>query len=519
MKPSHLTLVSALLMLASCDTRQEQAQQLTATASALFNSGRFYDARTIILKAIGKRDDSTDEWLLLARTELQLGHVPEALTAYSRLLELDATNVEALQYVAELSFQVGQYREAVAAADRVLSLAPTATRPLLVKGLVALDQRHLPDALKNAEAILKLNPNDEYGTVLKARVLAIAHDYAGAVKMIEEHTLPTQRTDASLSTLIEIYRKMGDGKQLIATMAKLAAKRPTDANLSLDYAQTLYRIGDARTARAVLATLIEQHPNDVTLIPTIAHIWVERDPGALSADEVARLSTNRTVTQRIGLATYLIGTGRAVEAEAVLLPVEQTKLTNGPSAEARAIYASLLLDKGDSSGAKAIIDDVLASDTDNRDALLLRARMAQKVGDLTAALNDTQIVVREYPQEERGYSALATLFIAKKDPQRARQIYEDAIRTLPQNIRLTQEYSAFLYKLGDKDRAMDVARSFTLKNPSSVAGWALLERVCGQAANLACQHAAAAGQNDAAASFVPDERPGQSRSRGLFGKL
>jgi predicted Zn-dependent protease len=518
MKNIRPLVLTSFIVLASCLSAQEKAQQLTATAAALFNIGRYGDARTTLLRAIAKRDDSPDEWLLLARTELQLSHPYEALNAYTRLLELEATNPEALQMTGELAFQLGRYREAITAADRMLSLNPGATRAMLVKGLVALDQRHLPEAQAAADAILKISPNDEYAAVLKGRVLAIGHDYAAAVKVIEA-TPEAQRTEASIATLIEIYRSTGDSKQLIATMSQLVSKRPKDTGLNLEYAQTLYKAGENARARSVLMTLINDHPDDYGLVSQVSDLWTESDRDAIGPDDLARIVAHGSTVTRIGVARYLQATGRSSSAEDVLRTPALSGDANALNADARALYATLIFERGDAAGAARLVDALLDTDKSNKDALLLRARMAENRGDLTAALNDLQIVVRDSPQNEQGQIALANLFIARKDLPRARQIYETAIAELPQSLVLLDSYSVFLYQSGDMGRAMSIARNFTLRNPNTSRGWALFSRTCAKAANNACAQYAAAGQKRAAASFEVDERPGRVRSRGLFGKL
>ena len=146
--------VGALLVLASaCSSPQEKAEQEAASANALAAAGNFEAARQAILKAVAARDDQPEQWLLLGRMDLETGRPADALLAYSRVLELDATNIEALQLVAELSFQFGDMREASSAADRVLALDPNATRAILVKGLVALSRKDVPGATAAAESI------------------------------------------------------------------------------------------------------------------------------------------------------------------------------------------------------------------------------------------------------------------------------------------------------------------------------------------------------------------------------
>ncbi len=510
--------VLCLALIAACSTNQEKAEQSESTAKALTEAGDFAAARIAILDAIGQRDDLASQWQLLGRIELETGKPAGALRAYSRVLELDASNVEALQFVAELSFQFGDNKEAVSAADRLLLLEPNAARGMLVKGLVALDRRRANEALSGAESILKINPRDEYGILLKARALAFGKDYSSALKLIEEGVPESQRTEASLATLAELYRTLGDATRLISTMDRQIARRPKDADLKLQLAQVLYKSGNPERARSVLMQVIKDESNNIEVVQEISGIWLANDSAALTPIQLQEIARNGSATVRTGVARYLIGRNRPDLAEPILRGVATTN-SDVSSTDVQALHATALYKKGNVKAALAMANQILDDDKDNSDALLLRARIALQEGNLTAALNDVQIVVRDFPMNEQGRLVLATVFLAKKDTQRARQSYEEALVEMPQNLTINRTYTDYLLQSGDKARAIDVARTFTRKSPSSVAGWEQYASVCGKAGNLSCMALAQAGRDKAAATYTVDDRPGSIRSRGLFGRL
>jgi predicted Zn-dependent protease len=515
---SGLCVSAALLVATACSSPQENAEQAAATANAFVAAGNFEAARKAILQAVAARDDQPDQWLLLGRVDLETGRPADALLAYSRVIELDATNIEALQLVAELSFQFGDTREAANAADRVLALDPNATRAILVKGLIALNRKDAAGATSAAETILKLKPQDEFGIVLKARALALAKDYQGATKIIEESVPEGQRTEASLATLSELYRALGDKERLIGNMDKLLARRPKDADLQLDLAEILYKSGNLPRARSTLYSLLISQPDNIEVIQKISQLWIEHDASALTPPQLKTIAERGSETLKLGVARYFVERGRPEVAAQILRP-DSNSGDNGISADARALYATALYKQGNADAAKSIADAILSDDKNNIDALLVRARIALQKHDLTAALNDAQIVVRDFPMSEQGRILLADIYLARKDRQRARQTYEDAVSDNPQSILISRTYAQYLLRAGDPVRATDVARTFTRKSPSSVAGWDMMAKICQQAANNVCFAQAQAGRDKAASVYTVDDRPGSLRSRGLFGRL
>jgi tetratricopeptide (TPR) repeat protein len=518
MKFPILALALSLSLLTACSTPQQKADKLAAKAMMYYNNGQFGAARFTILKAIAQRDDLPRQWQLLGRSELAMGLLPEAFVSYSRVLELEATNTEALQIVAEVAFQIGYRRESASAADRLLALDPTATRAMLVKGLLALDQKKIPEALKYADQILGLSAQDEYGIVLKARALAKQGEFEAGAKLIEDSIPPAVRTEASLSTLVEIFRITGETARIGPAFENLIAKRPKDPTTKLDYAQILYKAGNANAARNLLWEVLTIAPDNLSLIRKVVANWTDNDPEPLTAKQLDWIAQKGTIPLRAGVARFMIEHGQSKTAQTLLLPVVSDR-ANIAANDARALYATALYADGDVNQASQITKEILEDDTDNIDALLLSARVALQQKDLTAATNAAQIVVRDFPDSEDGRLMLIEILTARKDFQRVRSSYEDAIRFMPQSLVLSRKYSEYLLATGDRERAATVARDFTLKNPSTVQGWQQLAKVCDKLGNPGCKAYAAAGRAKAAATLLDDLRPGSVRSRGLFGRL
>ncbi len=510
-------ILASAAFLASCSNAQERAEKHAATAMMYANAGNFAEARVSLLKAVAERDDIASQWQFLGQVELQLGHLSEALSAYSHVLELDAVNVEALQLVTELAFQVGDTRKATATADRVLALDPASTRALLVKGLVALDQKRLVEANQYAAAILEIDPKDELGLVLKARALAKNEAFQEAVKTINDNIPVEVRTEATLGTLIEIYRIIGDGKNIVPTFDLMIAKRPKDIALKVDFAEILYKVGDSARARALIFQQLRERPEDIDLIKNVGKLWVENDPTPLSAAQITEVAENGSMTMRVGIARHMLALKNVKAAALIVKPVANND--DVATADARAILATTHFENGDVNTAKSIADQVILEDSGNVDALLLRGRIGLVRGKLQAAYNDVQVVVRDYPDNEAGRILSADIFLKRGEAYRVRQAYEDALNYMPQSMVMAQKYADYLFDVGDKVRAVQVVRQFTLHNPSLLAGWKTLSAMCQKSGDARCVSEATKGQTAAAGTFVVDVRPGIIRSRGLFGRL
>jgi tetratricopeptide (TPR) repeat protein len=510
--------VALALVAAACSTAHEKAERATSEAIRLMNAGDFVQARQKMQAAIAERDDSANQWLVLARIDLQLNRPLDALTDYNRVIELDATNAEALQIVSELSFQTGQMTEAISAADRMLALNPGETRALLVKGLVALDRKKLRDAVQYADQLLAISPNDEFGSILKSRVLAINKNFDGARALIEGNVPTAARTEATLLTLLEISRAQGNIATLTSDYGAIIALRPKDVPLKLEFAQFLYKIGDGIKARALLFDLISANANSVDVMRDVLALWIEADSDAVSSAQLASLAKSGSLTVRIGISRYLFEQGRAADVIALLAPVASSSGAVG-SNDARALYATALQATGKGIAAKSIIDDILKTDRTNNDALLLRSRFAFARGDLATALGDAQIVITDDPQNRQALTLTRDIFTGRGETLRAMQSYESAIRDAPLSITIVRDYGALLRTIQNKARGLSVAREFTIRSPASVAGWNNYIAQCQFFSDQNCATVAVRGRESALRNFKLDKRPGGFLGRGLFGAI
>lgn len=518
-KKARLALLAvSLATLSACSNKQEKAAEYLAQAAAQFQVGNNAGAREALIQANLARDDVPDQWLLLARIELMDRNLGQAYQAYTRVLELDTTNQEALQFVAQLGFQAGQIAEAEKAADRLLTINPTSTRAILIKGLIALDRKRTADAIKFAEQINRIDPRDEGGIVLRARALAISGDFDKALEVLKEAEARNGPSEGITATFLEIYRSQGDLANFIARSEKLLSNQPKNQDTKLDLANTYYKTGNPARARQLLVDYINTQNADSEALRKAGQLWAQYDPAPLAPSQFAEFAEKGTVAVRMLVARERLSRGAPQQAEAMLAPV--AKSSDAPGlAEARALYARALDAMGQRAEAQAIVQAILEDDQNNADALLLSAQNKLRENNLGGAINDLQIVVRDHPENEEGIIALAKAISDRGDERRARALYENAIKDLPQSFAVMQSYVEFLYGIGDRNRAMSSSREFAQANPASIAGWKLYAQACERARNADCSAEAANGLKISGKLYFMDERPGTARMRGLFGRL
>lgn len=509
-----LLLLLAVASLSACKSPSEQALEHAQRAEMLLQAGDLAAAQQAIGEAIRLREDGPNFQQLAGIIALQNGNPVGAYRAFQRALEFDATNRLALAYVANLGVQIGRITEAEDAADRLLTLEPDALPALQTKGMIALSREQLDEAMSYADRILARNSTDEAGAIVKARVLAKRGQAEEAVALIDNALRASSESAALLTNKVNLHRYLRQPEPMAATLERLVASGGAGTAVKLDRVNLLYKLGRQEEAREASLALLREGMGRPSNYEILLRIWWEFDPAPLSA-EVARGPTDwRDPQAVVQVARYLLARGNRETANLLL---------NSAPAGAQALVAPLklrlLADAGRDEGVERRNEALLEQDTENVDALLLRARYAQRRGDMRAALEAAQLALANDPRNPDSYIMVAQLYRAQEQDWRARQIYEEGLNQLPQNFPLVQSYMQYLHELGDRGRVGSVARNFARALPSSEKAWGQLLAQCRATRDETCTRVAQNGLENARTSYLVDDPPGEPADRGLFGRF
>ena len=510
-----LSLLLVLAPLAACTASEEKVAAMASQAQALLDSGQPREAQALIQGALKQRDDMPAVYLVQAHIALALNKRAEAYQAFSNALALEATNPEALLGVANTGVSTGHLDEAERAADKILVLSPGQTDAMLVKGIVKMVRNDLDAAIGFADKVLALKPSDIGALVLKSRAMALQGDTAGALALLRGAVPRTGETLEMTMAIAELQRAGGDGDAFLASLRRIRELAPANRDYRFDMVDTLYKLGRTDEARSQAAALLAEPITDAAELGRFPRLWYGYDREGLTPGQVVALNGAATVEARLMLARFLIATGRAAEAAALLRPV-----ATGWSSDVQGLFTRAGEAMGQVQPARDAADQMLDKrDPGNGDALLIRARAAMARRDPAAATVDLQRVVRDYPQWEEGYLALAQAQEAAGKRDGVRRVFEDGRKALPQSLPLAQAYAAALVRMGDGSHALDVARRFALDSPSLEAGWAFYGDICRRSGDEDCRAEVAAGTAKAKSRFGLDPAPGTPRAVALIGRL
>lgn len=481
-----------LLMSSACASPEEQAAQAGAQANEAFVAGNYHLARVMAMESLRLRDDVEEHWMLLGRANMALAQYGAAYQAYSRALELNQANVEALHSLAQLALMGGLLDEAEQYAEKLLILNPQDLNAVAMQGVVALRRGNHQDALAKADRVLELIPLHEPATILRARALFETGQRAEAIAILERSLDVSGINRPKLVELVDFHRRTGDIPKLVDVYERLLQVAPDDFDTKADFASLL--LGHDAPARAfeILAGLVAG-PLDASQLRRVMSILLNADEEAVPREAIMQLAARANANVRASLASVALEKGYYPEAATLARPFAGQELTAQNSA-AVAMYAAAEYHRGNKAIAEELANKVLAFDAANARALFLRASLSLEKGDADQALRDAQILVRDRPAIDVNQALLAKAYLAKGQANLALLTYRRAHNALPHSSLIAEEYSRLLYDREDAQAAIGLLRGFTAKNPESVSGWRALEAICSSAGNRECANQAQSRQ-------------------------
>ena len=499
-----------LLMLAACSGNAERAMSFGAVAEQQRAAGDLAAARQSIAAAIDERDDLAALQLLRGRIEVAGERYSPAFDAYSAALALEATNMEALQGVAQLGLRTGHLRESEEAAGRILTLEPDQPDARLIKGLLALVRNRPAEAIEDADMILARSPDNEGGIILKARALYLRGDPQEALNLVDE-AVPLAGNAVGLArTRLELMRESGDSAGMLVQFENLRRLLPNDFDLTIDEANVRYKIGDLRGGRRILRDAVLKPERNADQAARIAKLWREYDAEPL--DVVGRAQLKRTTGRaRIEVARYFLDTGRPRIALQILV--------GEPALAGQALAARAEIATGNEAAGTAVAERLLAADSTQCDALIARSAALLGGGQSKPAVVAAQTAAAECPQNPAAWFQLVRANQARGKPVEAGRAFADAILRNPQDANLSARYVAWLESRNADRQALGEARRFTRRTPALVSGWTSYLTVCERSQGSGCADEARSGRERALRILGIDRPVGERAPNGLFGRL
>lgn len=386
--------------LAACDAAEDRAKDHLANGKRLAAEGEYIKASLEFRNAL-----RLDETLVEARYAYAVILVDQknlrgALEQFKAVVTDDPTFVPARLRMAELFLVGGALDDAALMMEAAFAEAPNDPEVLALDATVHYRRGNREEALAQAEAALALAPNLITALLVKIadRIDSGASDEAMALL---DRSIAEDPDNGSLHVVrLNLLNQQGDRQATEAQLRRLIEIYPEDGDLPITLARLRFLQGDRDEAEALLRASAAQRQDDSRAALAVVQFLREVDGESAARSELERLSSSEPdrVDYIIALAATEFDSGEREAAIARLrAAIDRESFDTVGRTRARTALASMLIVQGDLEMAEVILNQTLAADGEDADALTLRGRVLLDRDQIEPAVTDLRNALSQRP--------------------------------------------------------------------------------------------------------------------------
>jgi len=346
--------------------------------------------------------------------------------------KLDAAGIAARDRLASLYAQRNDVKNTQQLVDEVLANSPRDTDALILRGDLALANKDPKSAIADLRTVLRDQPN----AVGVLRTLARAHLANGESAIAEE------------------------------TMRRALEAAPKDAGVQLDLAQLLAQLGKVDQAKAIVAELVKEQPNNVQALDSLFRLsegTKDFDTAKMAADAIVATEPKSPV----GYVYQGVVAEQAKHNEDALRLYTRAADMQPDALEPLQGEIRMLVNLKRVPEALTRLDDLAAKDPKNAFAPDIKGELLLAQKDVVGAQAAFKVSIARAPKWWSPYRGLATAQFEAKDAASAIATLRSAEATVSQPDIAGIELATYFERSGKPEDAEREYESIVRRNPQS----------------------------------------------------
>ncbi|HUI91430.1 MAG TPA: tetratricopeptide repeat protein [Chitinivibrionales bacterium] len=377
----------------------------------------------------------------------------KAIEMYTKALQLDPRNNEALSALGFCQAKSGNVKEATITYEQVVALNPSDIKEYKMLADLYSKQNKNDQAMNMYKKVLEKNPNDTKTAMAVGEYEYKAKDYDEAVKYLAMVQGPEAKTASYLLLYGQACYKSRNCTKAADIFKELAVLTPTNP----DVFKTLYDIavkaGNNADAALYLKKYVALNPADAAAQKNLGDMLYEQKEmtGALTAYRAAlkadpaikgfykryvELVMSKGLPEEVGKA--LAGAVAAGEADATMY------------ASLGAIYQK----QGSYAKAGAMYQKALALDPKNVSVLSSLAQCQAKNGEVNEAVISYEQSIAMNPDATADYKALGELYTKQNKASQALSMYKKYLEKNPKDVTVAKSVGEAAFNAKNYDEAV-----------------------------------------------------------------
>jgi len=428
------------------------------------NQGKVSSAITYLRKAIELNPEDLDVRIKLGQLDLASGNLKEARAKATYVLEKRPTDPEAPQLLAGSISAMNEVEPTVAQLRQLPAPAPSGAPVLTALALIESRRGRMAEAESLLQQAIKADPSYPDSYAVQAAILVNRKNIPAALESFKRAAELSPIRSPRWIQYAQFLFRTGNAAQAKATLQTVTAKAPDSAPVWT----LLAGIALAEKNFPECDTLIEKalardpYSLEAHLLRSRLYLAQNRPADAIAAIEKVTAMYPQLPVALFELARAQVANGDVGSAITTLYQV----INKAPgNVEAVMLLASLNLRKGDSGASVILLRKLLEQRPDLVKAHMLLADAFRAQRNLDDALAIYEQVEAKYPQNPDTPLLRGFILAEQKKYQPAREAFERALTLNPDDPTAFEQLITMYLAEGKKQEAFDRISAIVAKNP------------------------------------------------------
>jgi cellulose synthase operon protein C len=475
--PFAAATLAALLMLTACDSAEERAEGHYDSAVTLLEAGDVDRAIVELRNVFQLNSLHIPARKLYAATMLERGNLRDALDSYTLVSEQDLNDVDSRIALARIAADIGDWEVFEQNVTRARDLAPERPDVGLLSEVLAYRQAAIGnDAPTRAEAATRIAGFKDAlpGDLLLSRVLIeesiFDGRYSSALEEIERALAANPGTRDLQRMRVALLAELGDDAEVERRLTEMVAENPADAESKEALIRWHVARGNPEKAEELLRA--DAYAADAPTDARVAYLAFLRE---FRGDEAAREEVTALIeagqdtevlrSLRAGLD---FDAGRRAEAIAELEGIIATAEPGDIARQVKVSLARMLAMIGDAVASRQRVEEVLAEDAGNVEALKLRAADLIEQDQPDDAIFNLRLAMDQAPRDAQIMTLIAGAYLRAGNRELAGEMLSLAVEASNSDPETSLRYAAFLIEAENYAVAEPVLIDALRVSPNSV---------------------------------------------------
>lgn len=341
--------------------------------------------------------------------------------------------LEAMVKLAAIDWMTGKQEEAEKQLAEVLKENPSASDALFLRGKIALQRGNGKDAIQDLRSVVKDQPDSAEVHALLGRAYLMTSETGLARESLEHAvTLNPRLTDAQM------------------------------ALVALDTSS-----GKLKEARTRVDGLLKQDPNNLQTMSVLLKLQAAERDWSGTEQTMSRAREAGADSSAADLVEGRLRQARG-ELEQAQASFERALARHPEAPEPLIALVQLDLQRSKSPQAKQRLEQVLTRSPNHPYAAGLLGEIALLANDQSTAENRFREAIVRKPDWGQPWLHLATLKLAQKKPEEARETLENGLKAIPKSEEMRLLLATTLSEAGEVDRAIQEYEALLRSNPRAL---------------------------------------------------